>query len=61
LTGYCDPPTGVEVAEGMHYNPYFPGGQTGMAQALFNEVVEYEDGMYGLCCSAVSVFMTVIV
>lgn len=51
----------MEVAEGMHYNPYFPGGQTGMAQALFNEVVEYEDGMYGLCCSAVSVFMTVIV
>jgi len=47
LTGYMDPPTGVVVAEGMHYNPYFPGAQTGMAQSLFNEVVEYDDGMYG--------------
>ena len=35
----------MTLADGMHYNPYFPGGQTGMAQALFNEVVEYEDGM----------------
>jgi len=55
LTGYCDPPTGVEVADGMHYNPYFPGGLTGMAQALFDEVVEYEDGMYCLCRCPVSV------
>jgi len=49
LTGYCDPPAGVTVADGMHYNPYFPGELTGMAQALFNEVVEYEDGMYCSC------------
>lgn len=44
LTGYCDPPTGVEVPEGMHYNPYFPGGLISMAKSLFNEVVEYDDG-----------------
>lgn len=44
LTGYCDPPAGVTVAEGMHYNPYFPGGQIGMAQSLFNEVIDYDDG-----------------
>ena len=36
----------MTVAEGMHYNPYFPGEVTGMAQSLFNEVVEYEDGKH---------------
>jgi len=25
LTGYRDPPAGVTVAEGQHFNPYFPG------------------------------------
>ena len=32
LNGYCDPPAGVSVMEGMNYNPYFPGGGIGMAQ-----------------------------
>lgn len=45
LTSYCDPPAGVEVAEGMHYNPYFLGGKTAMAQAVYDEIVEYEDGL----------------
>jgi ubiquinol-cytochrome c reductase cytochrome c1 subunit len=44
LTGYCDPPTGVTLREGLHYNPYFPGGAIGMAQALYNEAMEYSDG-----------------
>ncbi|GFU32094.1 cytochrome c1, heme protein, mitochondrial [Nephila pilipes] len=44
LTGYCDPPAGVEIAEGQYYNPYFPGGAIGMAQALYNEIIEYSDG-----------------
>ena len=44
LTGYRDPPAGVNVGEGQHYNPYFPGGSIGMAQALYNEIIEYEDG-----------------
>ncbi|KAF8792300.1 Cytochrome c1 like protein [Argiope bruennichi] len=44
LTGYCDPPAGVELAEGQYYNPYFPGGAIGMAQALYNEIIEYSDG-----------------
>jgi ubiquinol-cytochrome c reductase cytochrome c1 subunit len=44
LTGYCDPPAGIELREGLHYNPYFPGGAIGMAQQLFPESVEYEDG-----------------
>ena len=44
LTGYCDPPEGIEIAEGQAYNPYFPGGAIGMVQQLFNEGVEYDDG-----------------
>ncbi|ESO90987.1 hypothetical protein LOTGIDRAFT_122247 [Lottia gigantea] len=44
LTGYVDPPAGVNIPEGLHYNPYFPGGAIGMAQALYNEIIEYEDG-----------------
>ncbi|KAK6185192.1 hypothetical protein SNE40_007480 [Patella caerulea] len=44
LTGYCDPPAGITVKEDVHYNPYFPGGTIGMAQALYNEIIEYDDG-----------------
>uniref|UniRef100_A0A0K8TPH4 Cytochrome c1, heme protein, mitochondrial n=1 Tax=Tabanus bromius TaxID=304241 RepID=A0A0K8TPH4_TABBR len=44
LTGYCDAPAGVPLREGQYFNPYFPGGAISMAQALYNEVIEYEDG-----------------
>lgn len=44
LTGYADPPAGVTLMEGQHYNPYFAGGAIGMAQALYNEIIEYSDG-----------------
>lgn len=44
LTGYVDPPPGVAVAEGMNYNPYFPGGGIAMARVLYDGLVEYEDG-----------------
>lgn len=44
LTGYKDAPAGVEVREGLHYNPYFPGGAIGMAPPLQDGGVEYEDG-----------------
>ncbi|WVR08851.1 hypothetical protein IAU60_005909 [Kwoniella sp. DSM 27419] len=44
LTGYCDPPAGVKLAEGMNYNPYFPGGGIAMARVLFDGLVEYDDG-----------------
>ncbi|KAG6334605.1 hypothetical protein ID866_4481 [Astraeus odoratus] len=44
LTGYMDPPAGVEIREGMNYNPYFPGGAISMARVLFDGLVEYEDG-----------------
>ena len=44
LTGYMDPPAGVEVAEGMHYNPYFKGGAIGMGAPLYPEIIQYDDG-----------------
>ncbi|XP_038069434.1 cytochrome c1, heme protein, mitochondrial-like [Patiria miniata] len=44
LTGYCDPPAGVDVQDPLYYNPYFPGQAIGMAPALYNEIIEYEDG-----------------
>uniref|UniRef100_A0A3Q3CWE5 Cytochrome c1, heme protein, mitochondrial n=2 Tax=Haplochromis burtoni TaxID=8153 RepID=A0A3Q3CWE5_HAPBU len=44
LTGYCDPPAGVIVREGLYYNPYFPGQAIGMAPPIYNEILEYDDG-----------------
>lgn len=44
LTGYVDPPPGVEIREGLNYNPYFPGGAIGMARVLYDGLVEFEDG-----------------
>lgn len=44
LTGYMDPPAGVEVKEDLYFNPYFPGQSIAMAPALYNEIIEYEDG-----------------
>ncbi|XP_064598887.1 cytochrome c1, heme protein, mitochondrial-like [Liolophura sinensis] len=44
LTGYTDAPAGTNLREGLYYNPYFPGGAIAMAQALYNEIIEYEDG-----------------
>ncbi|KAF8899602.1 cytochrome C1 family-domain-containing protein [Gymnopilus junonius] len=44
LTGYIDPPAGVEIREGMNYNPYFPGGAISMPRVLFDGLVEYDDG-----------------
>ena len=44
MTGYIDPPAGVEIREGMNYNPYFPGGAISMPRVIFDGLVEYEDG-----------------
>jgi len=45
ITGYPDdPPPGVHVIEGLHYNPYFPGGSIAMARVLFDGLVDYDDG-----------------
>lgn len=45
LTGYHDPPAGIEEErEGQFYNVYFPGQWISMQQALFPDAVEYDDG-----------------
>ncbi len=44
LTGYRDPPAGVSVREGLHYNPYFIGGAIAMPKMLTDGGVEYDDG-----------------
>lgn len=44
LTGYRDAPEGVNLREGLYYNPYFPGGAIGMPKQLEDGGVDYEDG-----------------
>lgn len=45
LTGYCEPPAGIQIRTGLYYNPYFAGGAIGMTPPLTsNGQVEYEDG-----------------
>merc|ERR1711934_520634 len=44
LTGYREAPAGINVMPGMHYNPYFSGGQIGMPQPLMDGSIDYEDG-----------------
>lgn len=44
LTGYRDAPEGIQLRKGLYYNPYFPGGAIGMAQQIYDDGVEYEDG-----------------
>ncbi|MGG7518600.1 cytochrome c1 [Allorhizobium undicola] len=45
ITGYQDPPAGVTVAEGTHYNPYFANAAAlAMAPPLSDGQVTYDDG-----------------
>lgn len=44
LTGYHEPPAGVTVMEGMHYNAYFPGHQIAMGPPLSDGQVEFGHG-----------------
>ena len=46
LTGYDqEPPPGMEIAEGTHYNPYFISGKSlAMAKPLSDDQVTYDDG-----------------
>ena len=40
-----EPPAGMEIAEGTHYNPYFIAGKSlAMAQPLSDGQVTYDDG-----------------
>ncbi|CDN54863.1 Cytochrome c1 [Neorhizobium galegae bv. officinalis bv. officinalis str. HAMBI 1141] len=45
LTGYQEPPAGVQVPPGGHYNPYFSAAASlAMAPPLSADQVTYEDG-----------------
>ncbi|MGI9423681.1 MAG: cytochrome c1, partial [Hyphomicrobiaceae bacterium] len=45
LTGYKEPPAGVELQDGMSYNAFFPGNQIGMAPPITEDgQIEYQDG-----------------
>ncbi len=44
LTGYTDPPDGMELLDIQSYNLYFPGNVTAMAPPLYEDSVEYGDG-----------------
>jgi len=44
LTGYRKKPAGVQIREGLHWNPYFPGGAIGMPPPLMPDMLTYEDG-----------------
>ena len=45
LTGYEEAPHGVEIGDGLNYNPYFISGNAiAMAQPIDDEMVEYTDG-----------------
>jgi ubiquinol-cytochrome c reductase cytochrome c1 subunit len=45
LTGYQEPPAGIEVAAGTHFNPHFMSGiALKMAQPITKGQVTYDDG-----------------
>lgn len=44
LTGYKDPPEGVQIRQGLYYNPYFTGGAISMPPPLMDEQVSFADG-----------------
>jgi ubiquinol-cytochrome c reductase cytochrome c1 subunit len=43
LTGYTEPPAGVALPEGMHFNTGFPGHQIAMPPPLNPDGVTYQD------------------
>ncbi len=44
LSGYEEAPSDVTVAEGLYYNPYFPGGQVAMPPPIAEGQITYADG-----------------
>ncbi len=44
LNGFVDPPPGVKVPPGMHYNKFFPGHMIAMPPPLSDDAVTYADG-----------------
>ena len=44
LQGYEEPPYGVTLEEGVHYNKYMYGNKIKMANPLSDDLIEYADG-----------------
>lgn len=44
LTGFTEPPADFHLMPGLHYNPYFEGGQISMPPPLTKDQVTYMDG-----------------
>ena len=44
LQGYEDPPIGISLDEGVHYNKYMYGNKIKMSNPLSDGLVEYSDG-----------------
>ena len=44
LQGYEDPPSGVILDDGVHYNKYMYGNKIKMAAPLSDDLIEYGDG-----------------
>ena len=44
LQGYEDPPMGISLDEGVHYNKFMYGNKIKMASPLSDGIVEYTDG-----------------
>lgn len=44
ITGFNQPPPGFKLADGMNYNPYFPGGAIAMQLLLTDDSVMFADG-----------------
>ena len=44
LLGYDDPPTNVQLDDGVYYNTYMPGNKIMMPNPLSEDLVEYNDG-----------------
>ena len=44
LLGYEDPPSELELYDGMYYNKFIDGNQIAMPQPIYDESVDYDDG-----------------
>lgn len=44
LTGFSEPPHGMAMMSGQHYNVYFDGGKIAMGPPLIHEGIEFEEG-----------------
>jgi len=44
LLGYDDPPSNIQLDDGVYYNTYMPGNKIMMPNPLSEDLVEYNDG-----------------